>query len=100
MLALSAADNQVPFYVAVPTSTIDLDLPSGDRIPIEERNEDEVLNIEKNGMPIAPKGSHARNPAFDITPHRLVKAFITEVGVLKPPYERTLRKAVEEAVPS
>jgi methylthioribose-1-phosphate isomerase len=97
MLALAAKDNDVPFYCVAPTSTIDLTTPSGDQIPIEERDPDEVLNLERAGMPIAPKGSKARNPAFDITPHRLVTAFITEVGVLHPPFETTLERAVQEA---
>ncbi len=97
MLALAARDNQVPFYVAVPTSTIDLSLDRGTEIPIEERDPGEVLGLERAGAPVAPAGSQARNPAFDLTPHRLVTAFITEVGVVYPPYTETLREAVERA---
>ena len=96
MLALAARDNEVPFYAVVPTSTIDLSLPSGADIPIEERDPGEVLNLEHEGRPIAPKNSKARNPAFDITPNRLVTAIVTEVGVLRPPYEETLAAAVEQ----
>jgi len=97
MLALAAIDNQVPFYCVLPTSTIDLKLPSGDRIPIEERDPEEVLGLEREGQPIAPAGSKVRNPAFDITPHRLVTAFVTETGVLRPPFDRKLKRAVQEA---
>ncbi len=97
MLALAAHDNEVPLYSVVPTSTIDLELPSGDQIPIEERDPREVLGLEREGRPIAPEGSKARNPAFDITPHRLVTAFVTEAGVLRPPYEDNLKRAVQEA---
>ena len=96
MLALAAHDNNVPFYCAVPTSTIDLELPCGDRIPIEERDPAEVLELERNGKRLAPAESHARNPAFDITPQRLITAFITEVGVLRPPYSKSLKNAVKE----
>jgi methylthioribose-1-phosphate isomerase len=97
MLALAAHDNQVPFYVVVPTSTVDLTKTSGSEIPIEERDPGEVLHLQPGGKPIAPAGSRARNPAFDITPHRLVTAFVTEVGVLRPPYAETLAEAVRQA---
>ncbi len=97
MLALAAHDNEVPFYAVVPTSTIDLSLPSGADIPIEERDPGEVLNLEHEGRPIAPENSKARNPAFDITPNRLVTAIVTEVGVMRSPYEETLAAAVEQA---
>ena len=96
MLALAARDNEVPFYAVVPTSTIDLSLPSGADILIEERDPGEVLNLEQDGRPIAPENSKARNPAFDITPNRLVTAIVTEVGVMRPPYEETLAAAVEQ----
>ena len=96
MLALAARDNEVPFYAVVPTSTIDLSLPSGADIPIEERDPGEVLNLEHEGRPIAPENSKARNPAFDITPNRLVTAIVTEVGVMRLPYEETLAATVEQ----
>ena len=97
MLALAARDNRVPFYVVAPTSSIDLSLTNGQQIPIEERPEAEVLNLQADGEPIAPSGSRARNPAFDITPHRLVTAVVTEVGVLRPPFEPVLAEAVKSA---
>lgn len=100
MLALAANDNDVPFYCVVPTSTIDLGLETGASIPIEERDPAEVLDLEVAGERVAPPGSHARNPAFDVTPWRLVTAFVTEVGVLYPPYPDALASAVERARPS
>ena len=97
MLALAANDNDVPFYAVVPTSTIDLSLPTGADIPIEERDPGEVLDLEHEGRPVAPESSNARNPAFDITPNRLVTAIVTEVGVMRPPYDETLAEAVRQA---
>lgn len=80
--AVVAKENDVPFYVAAPSSTIDFGLASGAKIPIEERSPQEVLHIE--GIPIAPKESPARNPAFDVTPAKYVTGIITETGILKP----------------
>ena len=80
--AVLARENRVPFYVAAPTSTFDLKCKSGKDIPIEERDEREVLNFA--GKRIAPKKSRARNPAFDVTEARLVKGIITEKGIIKP----------------
>lgn len=94
MLALAARDNNIPFYAVVPTSTIDLSLTNGNQIPIEERNAEEVLDIQRNGSPLSPEGATARNPAFDITPHRLVTAIVTENGIAAPPYNKSLQKAV------
>lgn len=96
-LALAANDNNVPFYCAVPTPTIDLSKPSGEYITIEERDPAEVLDLQRNNQQIAPDGSKARNPAFDITPNRLVTAFITEIGILRPPFPTALVCAVQEA---
>jgi len=86
--ALCAAANNVPFYVAAPTSTIDPQCPSGDDIPIEERSPDEVLYIAGKAddgricrVRIAPEGVRARNPAFDLTPARYIRAVVTEHGV-------------------
>jgi methylthioribose-1-phosphate isomerase len=90
MLALAARDNAVPFYVVVPTSTIDLAIPDGAAIPIEERDPQEVLAIQIDGMPVAPRTARARNPAFDITPALLVTALITENGIIYPPYNKNL----------
>jgi methylthioribose-1-phosphate isomerase len=94
MLALAAFDNGVPFYPVVPTSTIDLSLAHGDLIPIEERDPEEVLGLEFMGERIAPLNAKARNIAFDVTPNRLVTAIVTENGVIYPPFDVNLRKAV------
>ncbi len=99
MLALAAHDNGVPFYAAAPTSTIDLETPSGKAIPIEERPAEEVLDLQYEGQRVAPAGSRARNPAFDVTPARLISAIVTEVGVLRPPFEASIRRALHEAQP-
>ena len=95
MLALAAHDNAVPFYSVVPTSTIDLSLASGSQIPIEERAAEEVLALEVGGVRVAPPGAKARNPAFDVTPNRLITAIITENGLVYPPFHENLPKAVE-----
>ena len=92
MLALAAFDNGVPAYSVVPTSTIDLSLAHGDLIPIEERDTDEVLGIQFHGDPIAPKNAKARNPAFDVTPNRLLSGIVTENGIVYPPFEVNLPK--------
>jgi methylthioribose-1-phosphate isomerase len=94
-LAVVARENGVPFYPVVPTSTIDLDLENGDLIPIEERPQDEVLCLA--GQRIAPQGATARNPAFDVTPHRYVTGIVTEVGIVYPPFVKHLREAVRTA---
>jgi methylthioribose-1-phosphate isomerase len=95
MLALAAHDNNVPAYSVVPTSTIDLSLVHGDLIPIEERNPNEVLDIQFQGEPVAPKNAKARNPAFDVTPNRLITGIVTENGVVYPPFEVNLKKVVK-----
>jgi methylthioribose-1-phosphate isomerase len=92
-LAVVAKENGVPFYPVVPTSTIDLNLAHGDLIPIEERSGEEVVSIL--GHSIAPAGISARNPAFDVTPHRYVTGIVTEAGIVYPPFVKNLRKAVE-----
>jgi len=94
MLALAAFDNGVPAYSVVPTSTIDLTLEHGGQIPIEERDAEEVLNLEVDGQPVAPRGVTARNPAFDVTPHRLLAGIVTEKGVLYPPFTENLARVV------
>jgi methylthioribose-1-phosphate isomerase len=94
MLALAANDNVIPAYSVVPISTVDLSLAHGGLIPIEEREVGEVLGLQRDGQPIAPRGAKARNPAFDVTPQRLVSAFVTESGVVWPPFEENLAKAV------
>jgi methylthioribose-1-phosphate isomerase len=88
-LAVLARENGIPFYVAAPVSTFDLSLPSGERIPIEERAPDEVTH--HGGRRLAPEGVAVRNPAFDVTPHRYVSAIVCEKGVARPPYTESLR---------
>ena len=87
-VAVLAKENNVPFYVAAPLSTIDLAIPSGDRIPIEQRPSTEVTEFQ--GVKIAPEGVAVRNPAFDVTPNRYIAAIITERGVAKHPYTQSL----------
>lgn len=92
-LAVLAKENNIPFYVAAPTSSIDFFLPSGEQIPIEERSPQEVTHIQ--GMPIAPEGAEVANPAFDVTPHRYVSAIITESGIVREPYVTKLNRLSE-----
>lgn len=92
-LAVLARENGAPFYVAAPTSTVDLGVVSGDEIPIEERDAAEVSEL--GGVRTAAEGIRIRNPAFDVTPNKYVDAIITEVGVVRPPYVENLRVAVE-----
>ena len=94
MLSLAAHDNGVPAYAVVPTSTVDLSLAHGDLIPIEERDPEEVLGLEFHGERVAPIEAQARNIAFDVTPNRLITGIVTENGVVYPPFEVNLRKAV------
>ena len=96
MLALAAHDNKVPAYSVVPTSTVDLALASGDLIPIEERDDSEVLDLVLKGQKVAPEGASARNIAFDITPHRLITGIVTENGVVYPPFDVNLAKVVPQ----
>jgi methylthioribose-1-phosphate isomerase len=92
-LAVVAKENGIPFYPVVPTSTIDLNLQSGDQIPIEERDPGEVR--APFGKAIIPDDYPARNPAFDVTPHRYVTGIVTENGIVYPPFDLNLRRAVE-----
>ena len=91
-LAVLAKENGVPFYVAAPTSTVDLSTHSGEEIPIEERAVEEVTHFA--GIHTAPEGIEVRNPAFDITPHEYVAAIITEMGIVQEPYMENLAIAV------
>jgi methylthioribose-1-phosphate isomerase len=91
-LAVLAKENGIPFYVAAPTSTVDLSLPTGDEIQIEERPAEEVTRFQN--MPTAPPGVQALNPAFDVTPHQYLSAIVTENGVCWPPYVESLKLAV------
>ena len=94
--AVVARENGVPFYVAAPWSTFDARRATGAAIPVEERDPDEVLAL--GGRRLAPRGSHARNPAFDVTPARFVTAFVTPGGVVRP--DRLAGKLRERPAPS
>ena len=94
MLALAAHDNEVPAYAVVPTSTVDLSLEHGGLIPIEERDPEEVLGIQFQGERVAPIEAEARNIAFDVTPNRLLSGIVTENGVVYPPFDINLKKAM------
>lgn len=89
-VAVLAKENNIPFYVAAPVSTLDLTLSDGSKIPIEERPDIEVTHIK--GIAIAPEGVKVRNPAFDVTPARYITAIITENGIVKDDYRAGLRK--------
>jgi methylthioribose-1-phosphate isomerase len=96
-VAVLAREHGIPFLVAAPTSTLDLSLPDGAAVPIEERSAAEVREMALFGRPAAPAGARVANPAFDRTPARLVAAIVTEQGVHRAPYERSLRAAWEAA---
>jgi methylthioribose-1-phosphate isomerase len=93
-VAVLAKENSIPFYVAAPLSTLDLSLPTGEEIPIEQRSHREVTHIQ--GSPIAPEGVEVANPAFDVTPNRYVTAIITERGIARAPYTESLRALTAE----
>ncbi|NCC53178.1 MAG: S-methyl-5-thioribose-1-phosphate isomerase [Spartobacteria bacterium] len=88
-VAVLAHAHHIPFYVLAPTSTLDLSLDHGDKIPIEERGRDEVIN--GFGRLTAPENAQVYSPAFDVTPARLITAIITEQGIARPPFEETFR---------
>jgi methylthioribose-1-phosphate isomerase len=90
-VAVLAREHGIPFYVAAPLSTIDLGTPDGSRIPIEERNAREVTHVA--GTQVAAAGASIWNPAFDVTPHQFISGIITERGILRAPYEESLRAA-------
>ncbi len=92
-VAVVARENGIPVYCVAPTSTVDLALPDGDQIPIEERGAEEVAQI--GARPIAPTDVPVYNPAFDITPHRYLTGIVTEEGICYPPFGQSLRAAVE-----
>jgi methylthioribose-1-phosphate isomerase len=94
-LGVVAQANGIPFYPCVPTSTVDLSLPTGDDIPIEEREGDEITDVTYKGEPIAPEGVDVANPAFDVTPHRYVSGIVTENGIAYPPLVLSLRRMVK-----
>ena len=92
-VAVLAHEHKVPFYVAAPLSTIDLNTPDGDHIPIEERDQREVSHL--GTARLTPEGANIRNPAFDVTPFRYISGIITERGILRPPYSTSLASAFE-----
>ena len=93
MVAVLAKEHGIPFYVAAPLSTVDLNCPTGKEIPIEERDTREVSHIK--GIQLAPEGIMIDNPAFDVTPNRFVTAIITEKGVARAPFVESLKKQFE-----
>jgi methylthioribose-1-phosphate isomerase len=93
-VAVLAKEHGIPFYVAAPISTVDLACPSGNEIPIEERNIREVTHIA--GKQMVPDGVNVENPAFDVTPAQYVSAIITERGIARAPYDNSLRKLAAE----
>lgn len=88
-VAILAKEHRIPFYVAAPFSTVDLDTPDGSKIPIEERSPVEVTHL--GGKQISPTGVQVRNPAFDVTPAKYIAAIITERGVARAPYSESLQ---------
>lgn len=95
MLALAAYDNGIPAYSVFPISTVDFDLERGDLIPIEERGQEEVLDLNLMGRRVTPEKATARNFAFDVTPSRLLSGWVTERGIIKPPFSENLRAVME-----
>jgi methylthioribose-1-phosphate isomerase len=93
-VAVLAKENKVSFYVAAPVSTLDLSMPDGGHIPIEERDPEEVRSIK--GVSITPPGVEVFNPAFDVTPNHYVGAIITERGIARPPFQKSLRETAEK----
>jgi methylthioribose-1-phosphate isomerase len=93
-VAVLAKENGIPFYVAAPTTTVDLSLASGEQIPIEQRRREEVTHIQ--GVPIAPEGVDVSNPAFDVTPARYITAIITERGIIRPPFSEGLNAQIQD----
>ena len=91
-VAVLAKEHGIPFYVAAPISTVDLNTPDGTRIPIEERNDREVTHVGSSRL--TPEGARIRNPAFDVTPSKYVTAIITERGIARAPYEESLARLV------
>jgi len=92
-VAVLAKEHGIPFYVAAPCSTVDFNTPDGSKIPIEQRNREEVTHMA--GKAIAPEGVQVENPAFDVTPAKYVTAIVTERGIARAPYEASLAKMAE-----
>jgi methylthioribose-1-phosphate isomerase len=94
-VAVLAKEHGIPFYVAAPISTVDLETPDGSKIPIEQRDAREVTHIA--GKQMVPDGVEVENPAFDVTPAKYVTAIITERGIARAPYEESLRELAQKA---
>jgi methylthioribose-1-phosphate isomerase len=95
-VAVLAKEHGIPFYVAAPWSSVDMECPDGEHIPIEQRSQREVTHV--GATRIAPEGVKVENPAFDVTPARYITALITERGVVRPPYAESLKQLAESAV--
>jgi methylthioribose-1-phosphate isomerase len=93
-VAVLAKENGIPFYVAAPISTLDLSIPDGGRIQIEERDPEEVRKIK--GVPVTSANTEVLNPAFDVTPNRYVGAIITDRGIARPPFQESLGRLAEQ----
>jgi len=94
MVAVLAQRHHIPFYVAAPITTLDLSIPTGEQIPIEERDAREITHV--GSQQLGPDGINVHNPAFDVTPNDLIAAIITDKGVARAPYVESLRKLVEK----
>jgi methylthioribose-1-phosphate isomerase len=94
MLSLAAKENNVPVFPVFPFSTLDMKLATGKRIPIEERPAEEVTAVSFQGEAVFPKGAAVRNPAFDLTPHKLISAWVTERGIIYPPFSKNLSHCI------
>jgi methylthioribose-1-phosphate isomerase len=90
MLSLAAQANQVPVVSVFPISTLDMHIACGSQVSIEQRDPEEVLGIRYQGEAIAPDGAKALNPAFDVTPNELISAWVTERGIIRPPFTKNL----------
>lgn len=93
-VAVLAKEHGIPFYVAAPLSTIDVDTPTGSEIPIEFRSKDEIIFF--NEKRVVADGAEVKSPAFDVTPHKYISGIITEKGVLKTPFEKSIKRAFEQ----
>ena len=94
-VAVLAHEHGIPFYVAAPFSTIDLETPDGSQIPIEQRASTEITHMA--GKRIAPEGVSIENPAFDVTPAKYVSAIVTERGIVRPPYGESIRRLAQQS---
>jgi methylthioribose-1-phosphate isomerase len=98
MVSVLAREHHIPFYVAAPVSTIDPSIATGEDIPIEERDAKEVTHVRDQRL--APEGVEVHNFAFDVTPHELIAAIITDRGIARPPYTESLRNLINAAAAS